>query len=226
MKRWTDADRALLRDLWQRNATRETLVARLGHPWISIAREARAERLPMLCEGWVSLNEAARRSGYDRATLPALLARLGVRSRPHPRPFHTRARSSRGVRVVSWPALERALRAWGAQRPETQAQAAVRLGVSRPKLQRWAHAAGLSSGRQGVPVYHPRATWDALVARMGLETVAQAARRLGVSASTVREWMTRAGVRPAWGIGRHHHAPEVYDAARAQCSHSREAKAA
>lgn len=156
---WLPEELTTLRDLWQRNATRETLTAALPrHDWDAIVYRGRREALPLVPPGWVTVAAGARRAGYSRPAWVRLLRAWGVRTRPHPRLAYPGARRPRAHRIHSWAAAERHLGRLLAA--ETLTEAAVRLDVSVTTLHRHARAAGLYHGNApGVRVRHPPAAW-------------------------------------------------------------------
>lgn len=220
MSRWTDEERAQLRGLWDRGATRETLCRALPrHPWSGIVHEAERQGLPLVPPGWVTVAEGARRAGYSAPAWKRLLRQLDVRTRPHPRLKHPAARSPRGHRIHSWTAAEAAL-CRHLQAGETLEQAAARLEVRPATLYRHAARAGLYNlAQRGAPVRHPRDAWTrALPWRQAsgpTETAAEAAARLEVTPRRLRQQARAAGLT---GVDRAHRAvrlaPEAWDALR------------
>lgn len=180
-------------------------------------RQALAHRcalleVPACPDGWFTVAEAAKRQSYDAVTFARLIERLAIPTRPLPRPATLVDVS--GVRIVRMAdVVARLQRHCGRlASTETTGEAAARLRVARMTLYKWARAARRYRGRgNGRAVRLAPAVWDAIARPHLGETLDQAAARLGVCRSRLRQLLRAEEGTPARRHV-HHHLPAWWDA--------------
>ena len=193
-RRWTPAEDVKLRRLWGSVSLRE-IGKDLDRTVLTVYWRAQHLGLPLGCpQGWEYLSAAATRTGYSTTQLRRALAfssvgiqRAFVRTKdPHPR----------GTRIVEPFDVDRAVEAWGATEPVTDA--AHRRGMVDETLRHWLLDAGLEPKRDGRK-RSSKAHWrvrsdviDAVIAER--ETLTSAADRVGVQHQTLARWLRDAGV--------------------------------
>lgn len=165
---WSPEEDAELRDLWPETA-RRTIVTRFGRSWNAIVSHARALGLEGRWSGYVTLTEAARRTGYEYrgllrvldayrahwATLPLIEREALASAAPIRRGAYF---GKRLHRVVDAQGVVDAVEWW--MSCESRPQAAERLGVPYTTLVSMLLRAGESVGKRD---RRPAAWWDALV---------------------------------------------------------------
>lgn len=154
-RRWTEAENALLRDLWSGSDLDLTQIsARLRRRPGGVYRHAVEIGLPSGCpDGWEPISAAARRTGFAEVTLRKILAADGVAPRPALCDPLTRRRAVTCRRQIVAPAqVDAAIAAWS--EAESVTRAAVRLGLWEKTLRAWLRHAGVKEpkrrGRPGV----------------------------------------------------------------------------
>lgn len=154
-RRWTDADDARLRDLWDGGNTVDEVAKALGRTVATTYWRAQHIGLPLgVPEGWEYLSSAARRTGYHGDQLRKILAFAGAdirRALSAPgRPARGKSRKVRVHYIVVPGEVDTAIEAWHATEPvET---AARRIGMCGETLKRRLLAAGVEKPkRRGKP---------------------------------------------------------------------------
>lgn len=201
--RWTESEDAIIRNNWGYHPL--SRIAKLvGRSAVSVYWRAKQIGLRPGCpNGFEYFAHAAERTGYTRTQLRAILDAAGVQlKRSVCRPD---CKSTRPHRFVDPLDVDDAVAKWHAL--ELAEAAARRLNLKPRTLRRWlreARAAGVEMPAEPERQAHwwriPTATIDSVVAeRRRHETVAEAARRHGVSVDALKNWLTAAGVQRRGG---------------------------
>lgn len=192
---WTTWELNQLHLLWGLHSL-STIARRLGRTEHGVFIRVRKLELGIGCpQGFESLVAAADRAGYAVNQLRRILfwARVPVRSYASLPGAHGRKRYVEPI------AVDRAVAKWC--RCETMREAALRIGMSRPHLGRL-YQEDIKAGLIPPPLSrslraHHRLdpdVVDGIVARRRGELGRHAARRVGVSWKTLRQWLEDAGV--------------------------------
>lgn len=201
-RRWTAADDYELRDLWG-TLSLPKIAKRINRTEATVYW--RADKLGLergVTQGHEYLTDAAARAGFATATLRRILKWHGVKLiLTMSRPTGTR----RHYHAVDAYDVDEAVRAW--LDGEDIAAAARSRGLPGETLAQWVEWARLHGGVQaperpgGKKRWHvPSSAIDAALAwRAKHESIAKAARRVGVKASTLRGWLIAAGVKK-WSV--------------------------
>lgn len=216
---WTAAEDAYLRREWGEVGRRTVEAALPTRTWSAIVQRVNDLGLSTIPQGWVTLSEACRRTGYDFKQLHVIIAwtnaqekarlracgsnsdphALGVRTRQHTATWSGRASKQPWV-WVEWDALEAAIARW--LKTERAADAARRLGLRYMTLLHWLEEDGLHGrvkrGQKRHEIRFEPDVYDRVAqARMhrpdGLSIRAHA-KRLGMDDTTLWQRLRRAGV--------------------------------
>lgn len=204
-RRWTPEDSERLSDLWGMVDSTEVCLA-LGRSWDAILKQSEVLGLPSgLPSGMVTMLEAEKILGHNRASLANIAHRNGVEIRPHPCP-RTRGSRHGGVRwrCVNLDALRAAVEREDRE-TETVHAAALQRGIPDDTLRRWLREAGLIPPCDGDKAYRRVASADVdrvVAARRSLEMTTTAAKRVNVNVSTLRLWIRKSGLRKPKAGGR------------------------
>lgn len=205
-KKWTDAEDATLVREWGEVCPRVLMGKLPGRSWAAIRQRA-AKVLGLetgVPQGSVSIEEAARRLGYESGSFVLrLAARTGVTIRKHPRPRDTGPRVA-GRRIVEWDSIRDAFTT-EQRETESVAGAARTRGLCNIRLWRWLRAAGVlpelqpGAAKRGA-MHLPSEVIDAVVAArrpasVPRELLSVAAVRLSLRPATLSRWLRLEGVR-------------------------------
>lgn len=204
-RRWTPEESARLTDLWGVVDSAEVCLS-IGRSWDAILKQSEVLGLPSgLPSGMVTMLEAEKILGHNRASLANIAQRNGVEVRPHPCP-RTRGSRHGGVRwrCVNLDALRTAVEREDRE-TETVHAAALQRGIPDETLRRWLREAGLIPPCDGDKAYRRVASADVdrvVAARQTLELTTTAAKRVNVNVSTLQLWLRKSGLRKPKAHGR------------------------
>jgi hypothetical protein len=160
-RRWTAQDDTRLRLLWDGGNTVEEVAESLGRTVITTYWRAQVLGLPLgVPDGWESISDAAKRTGYGTGQLRRILRHSGVtirRALSAPgRPKRGKGKSKKKIRLryIVFPGeVDVAMDTWHATEPAEAA--AARLGISGETLRRRLVLAGVKRRRPpGPPTRH------------------------------------------------------------------------
>lgn len=210
---WTPREDVRLLDAGHAGATWADLERIFpGRTRQALAHRCALLEVPACPEGWYTIAEAAKRQSYDAVTFAKLVAQLAIPTRPLPRPATLVDVSE--VRIVRMADVVARLHRHCARlaATETTGEAAARLKVARMTLYKWARAARRYRGRgNGRAVRLAPAVWDAIARPHLGETLDEAADRLHVCRSRLRQLLRAEEGTPARRRV-HHHLPAWWDA--------------
>lgn len=203
-RRWTTREDRYLREPWG-FVPRDAILAHIGRSWLAIYWRAQKIGVGLGApQGREYLTHAAKRTGYDVATLRRILAWGCVDMVP----IASRARTDRPMHHVDPIDVDEAIALW--HRTETPASAVRQRGdVCRGEtLRKWLRAAGvLPAGRMSRVKRgskrkpHERflsTDIDRVIAeRAARETLHAASERTGISRQTLAIWLRAIGLRRA-----------------------------
>jgi len=193
-RHWTAAEDGRLRMLWGEASVSE-IAKRMDRTQVAIYWRAGKLGLPRgLQPGMEYMRQAATRTGFDAITLEGLLRWAGVDIvRTMSRPIRGAAHRMRAVDTVD---VDDAIERWMAC--EIVNHAARRHGLNFDMLARWLEESGeeMPQRPRGKRWWRvPTDVIDRVVAkRRGVETIMQAARRVGVSRDLLSRLLKAAGV--------------------------------
>lgn len=199
---WTAAEDGILRREWGEVGQRALKAKLRGRSWMAIYKRAEDIGLPGgLPQGYVSLSRAAEILGLcDKNGVLRLAQRQGVITRLHPHPRATRESQRHPWQCVDLDEITAAMQREVTTTEVVSTAARVR-DLYPATLRLWLIADGvLTPSAPGGPRLTgrlPSAVIDEVVARhapAGYGRRAEVARRLGVSESTLRTLLKRAGI--------------------------------
>lgn len=208
-RHWSAPELHALRSSWGESARTLRAAVRAvgdGRTWCAIVRKAQSLGLPSgTPQGYVSMREAARRTGYPCTTLKRILSAAGVAMQRHPCRALRRRHVEGGWWVVEWDCVLEAVES--VLSTETVASAARARGIPVPTLRTWLLAAGVyTPAARGKPVRLPSTEIDQVVEARGYApeglSVRAIARRAGLDPKVISRRLARAeaeGARPGRG---------------------------
>jgi transposase-like protein len=187
--RWTEREDRLLTFAWG-TASISEIAKRMGRTVPGVA--ARAVGLGLHGDpDKETLSAAAERCGVSTGTMLSILSHQRVHMHRVPTAGMDGGRGR--TRLYDREDVDEAFATW--LRTETPVQAAARVGVEKKALRKWLREAGVLPPPSQAKRRVDKAEVDRVIAeRMKLESIAFAAKRIGVAASTLGMWLAKHGV--------------------------------